>query len=674
MAWRLKVSQVRPGPVTSAGTAGVARRDLWIDNQLRIEAVWVDEGDGASPPPGVHRIRYTLLDVPPGNTGVLAPVGGAELTSGVDEDGHAYYQGDDLYETTFTPNIATYGHRIELLVDGGGVGRIDRRVYNCRFNAVGVSVNRGWWFPAFNQEPGEANYADEVGNAREWLTAFEYIFLDMIAIGGGSTGTLAGDATGSIGASVVERIRGRNVSAAVPNTNDVLKWDGTNIIWSSVAALTGANAAGTYLTATSVNAPANYQVMTAGTGITLTPDAGAHTFTIGCNGNFGSTNLSTTGTASFGATTATAVTVTGLAASQFVKTNGAKLLVSQDGINLSDLMNAGGVLGDLLYWNATNWTRLPIGGVGNADKVLKVDGGIPVWSHPVVYDLRTTNGTTLGTPYEIPAGRHVCVIVSLPFPDGSSPFYALFPETPLDGDIVEIWSTSVADAEGTVITNVLLQGNSNYVEFLDDTYAGYPQARDYLDVDAPMTRRYARYIWGNSLWNLVGVHPMRSADSIFDKPIDLTNLSDGSILSYEEAATSFTAARFYRLKDNSATDSKEVVNEGPTADDTPTSSIFELRIPDNTAGMLEVQFVAVTQTTGAIVANITAKAPYKMVAGVLTLGTVTTTKVAAEQIGDTTGMDGTIIDASDLAYPQFTGKVGNDFQWSTTRRVRARTL
>lgn len=49
----------------------------------------------------------------------------------------------------------------------------------------------------------------------------------------GFTGNLAGDVTGTQGATVVEKIRGRNIDTAAPGTGQVLKWDGAK--WAPAA-------------------------------------------------------------------------------------------------------------------------------------------------------------------------------------------------------------------------------------------------------------------------------------------------------------------------------------------------------------------------------------------------------------------------------------------------------
>lgn len=51
------------------------------------------------------------------------------------------------------------------------------------------------------------------------------------------------------------------------------------------------------------------------------------------------------------------VKVNNLTASQFVKTDADKKLVSQSGVSLADLGNSGGAAGDVAYWNGTNWVR-----------------------------------------------------------------------------------------------------------------------------------------------------------------------------------------------------------------------------------------------------------------------------------------------------------------------------
>lgn len=77
------------------------------------------------------------------------------------------------------------------------------------------------------------------------------------------------------------------------------------------------------------------------------------------------------------APTFTAVTVSGLTASRYVVTDGAKALASQTGIPLADLGNSGGSAGDLARWNGANWVRFAA--PANGTYSLQWAGGVPSW-------------------------------------------------------------------------------------------------------------------------------------------------------------------------------------------------------------------------------------------------------------------------------------------------------
>ena len=220
---------------------------------------------------------------------------------------------------TFTPDVPG-SYRVRLTVNGGGPGNVQVLIAGVRYNSSGVLVNRGWQSPAFGEVAGDDNTA---GNVRGYAPKFEYILADLLTFisGGGSGG---------------------------PGNATFLTADGTG------------------------TTPANYQAIVAGAGISTTPNAGAHTFTIAL-GTVPLTNIAS-GTGYLHGTGS---------APSYVST-----------LALSDLANAGGANGDVMYWNGSNWTRLAVGSSGN---VLTVSGGVPAWQ-------AASGGASYTTYYWNPSG------------------------------------------------------------------------------------------------------------------------------------------------------------------------------------------------------------------------------------------------------------------------------
>lgn len=90
------------------------------------------------------------------------------------------------------------------------------------------------------------------------------------------TATSANDITHSFSCAAGDLLSIKIVpSGTIVATPNIL----TSVQWGASAA-NAAPALGDYVTVDSTNAPTNYQALTAGTGITLTPDSGAHTLTV----------------------------------------------------------------------------------------------------------------------------------------------------------------------------------------------------------------------------------------------------------------------------------------------------------------------------------------------------------------------------------------------------------
>ncbi len=141
-----------------AGTPGVARNDLWQNQQVNLVV-------GTS---GNSSVEWALLDKPVGSS--------ASLTNASQSGGGPYA------DCTFTPDlVGTY--RIQLVTNGGGPGNVQILVLRVRYDNTGVLTHRGWAIPAKGEVDGESNYGS---NLKGWSEPLEFIFEDIFSSLAGS--------------------------------------------------------------------------------------------------------------------------------------------------------------------------------------------------------------------------------------------------------------------------------------------------------------------------------------------------------------------------------------------------------------------------------------------------------------------------------------------------------
>jgi hypothetical protein len=131
----------------SAGTAGIARKDLWLSRTIRPHC---DTG-------GVSTFAWALLDKPPGSS--------ASIT------------GPTTNTPSFTPDLLG-SYRLQLITDGGGVGNEQILICAVLRDTNGTIVGRGWRSPAVGETSAENNFSSQT---RGWAPDFEFILADLEA-------------------------------------------------------------------------------------------------------------------------------------------------------------------------------------------------------------------------------------------------------------------------------------------------------------------------------------------------------------------------------------------------------------------------------------------------------------------------------------------------------------
>lgn len=130
-----------------AGTPGVSRDDIWFGQEVQL----TDVGGGNT------EWSWEILDQPPGASATL--------------------NNPTSQTTTLTPTAGVKGtYRIKLVVEGGGPGNEQIRVFRVRFDASGALHKLGVAAPASKEREGEANYVgarDFVGTMEQALYALE---------------------------------------------------------------------------------------------------------------------------------------------------------------------------------------------------------------------------------------------------------------------------------------------------------------------------------------------------------------------------------------------------------------------------------------------------------------------------------------------------------------------
>lgn len=142
----IRIDQVRPGPVTSAGTAGVSRDDIWQGNLVNLVSTLGGNLDQ----------QWTLLDKPTGSAVTLATASAPT--------------------SSFTPDVpGTY--RVQLATNSGA--QVQVLLVGITKDATGADVFHAWRIPAYKEKGSEANFP---GNSRGWATAIEKILKGVDAV------------------------------------------------------------------------------------------------------------------------------------------------------------------------------------------------------------------------------------------------------------------------------------------------------------------------------------------------------------------------------------------------------------------------------------------------------------------------------------------------------------
>lgn len=141
----IRIDQDRPGPSTSTGSAGVARKDLWQNRTVRPHSV-----NSAS------SYLWQLLDKPPGSATSLSSA--------------------TAQTCEFTPDLPG-SYRLSLTTDAGGPGNVQVLIAAVTLDFNGDAVNRNWLVPAVGEQPPENNFG---GQTRGWDQAMRVIFDDLL--------------------------------------------------------------------------------------------------------------------------------------------------------------------------------------------------------------------------------------------------------------------------------------------------------------------------------------------------------------------------------------------------------------------------------------------------------------------------------------------------------------
>jgi hypothetical protein len=139
-----------------SGTAGLARRDLWVGKACTLTCT--------NPPAGATFL-WELLYAPPGSTAVVI--------------------NPNSVAATFTPDRPTQSFRLRLTINSGGPGNVFIFIIACTFDVTGAATNRTWRTPAVNEQETEGNFG---GNQNGYAPDYDQIIFDLLANAFGSSG------------------------------------------------------------------------------------------------------------------------------------------------------------------------------------------------------------------------------------------------------------------------------------------------------------------------------------------------------------------------------------------------------------------------------------------------------------------------------------------------------